>query len=131
MKKIKLIVEKNGNRYFGRTTYDDNLIVADEKNLGKLEETMKRLLMDFHGINTDDILFKHSYDLTSLFEKFNYLKVSTVAEFAGVNASLLRQYVIGSKQASPAQAKKIEGAIHKIGKELQNTQVYAPEKVSS
>ena len=128
MKKIQLIIEKSGSRFLGRTTYEDNLIVADEKSLDKLEITMKRLLKDFHEVTAEEIQFKHSYDLSSLFEKFHYLKVSSVADFAGINASLLRQYVTGNKHASATQAKKIQGAIHKIGKELQNTLVYVVEK---
>lgn len=128
MKKIPLIIERTGNRFVGRTDYEDNLIIADEKSLEKLEMKMKELLKDFHGIEPNDIGFKHSYDLSSLFEKFNYLKISSIAEIAGVNASLLRQYVIGNKQASEQQAKKIEGAIHKVGKELQNTKVYTTKE---
>lgn len=125
MKKILLIIERTDNRFVGRLEYQDNLIVADEKKLEKLESKMRDLLHSFHELNPSTIIFKHSYDLSSLFEKFNYLKISTVAEYAGLNASLLRQYVIGNKQASARQAKKIEQAIHKIGKELQDTQVYA------
>ena len=128
MKKVPLIVERTGNRFVGRTEFDNNLIFADEKSLDKLESKMKQLLKSFHGLEPNDIGFRHSYDLCALFDKFAYLKISAVAEIAGVNASLLRQYVIGNKQASAQQAKKIESAIHKIGKELQNTQVYTSKE---
>ena len=126
MKVIPLIIERTGTQFVGRAQFDDDLIVADEKTIEKLELTIKKVLKDFHAVDTNDIKFKHSYDLSSLFEKFSYLKISSIAEIASVNASLLRQYVIGNKQASPQQAKKIEQAIHKVGKELQNTQVYVP-----
>jgi len=124
MKKLPLIIERTDDRYVGRLEYEDNLIVADENSLEELETKVKEILVSFHSIKASEIIFKHTYDLSALFEKFSYLKISTVAELAGLNASLLRQYVIGNKQASSLQAKKIETAIHKIGKELQNIQVY-------
>ncbi|WP_127132496.1 hypothetical protein [Pseudoflavitalea rhizosphaerae] len=126
MKQIPLIIERTNDRFVGRTQYDDNLIVADEKSLEKLEDKIREMLKGFHKVKPSEISFKHSYDLSALFEKFSYLKISNVAELAGINASLLRQYVTGNKQASSLQAKKIETAIHRIGKELQNIQVYGP-----
>lgn len=124
MKKIPLIIERTDDRFVGRIEFDNNLIVADESSLEKLEDKVKEMLVSFHNMTTAEVRFKHSYDLSALFEKFSYLKISNVAELAGLNASLLRQYVIGNKQASPSQAKKIEATIHKIGKELQDINVY-------
>lgn len=85
---------------------------------------MKKMLNSFHGVMAAEVSFKHIYDLSSLFEKFNYLKISSIATIAGLNASLLRQYVTGNKHASVTQARKIETAIRQIGKELQQVQVY-------
>jgi len=124
MKKIALIIERTDNRFVGRIEFDGDLIVGDENNLEKLEKTMKKLLEKLHGIPPSAVAFKYCYDLSSLFEQFHYLKISSIAEIAGLNASLLRQYVTGNKHASAAQAKKIETAIHKIGRDLQNIQVY-------
>ncbi len=129
MKIIPLIIERSDDRIVGRIEFDNNLIVADESSLEKLEASIKEMLVSFHDMKTIDIRFRHSYDLSVLFEKFNYLKISNIAELAGINASLLRQYVIGNKHASASQAKKIEAAIHKIGKELQDINVYGYRKV--
>lgn len=129
MKKIPLIIERTDDRFFGRVKFDDNLIVVDESSLEKLEDKVKEILLSFHNIDKTGVRFKHSYDLSALFEKFSYLKISNVAELAGLNASLLRQYVIGNKQASPSQAKRIETAIHKIGRELLDTNVYGPGRL--
>ena len=78
-----------------------------------------------HKIDPKDVVFEHQYDLTALFEQFNYLKITAIAERANLNAALLRQYVTGIKHASAKQTKKVEDAIHKIGKELSNIAVYA------
>jgi len=124
MKKMTLIVEKQGEGFLGRIDYKNNLIVDSGSNIKDLADKMGRLLQSFHGVNPSDIHFQYKYDLSSLFETFDFLKISNVAKIAGLNPSLLRQYVIGNKQASASQAKKIEHAIHKLGNELSSVQIY-------
>jgi hypothetical protein len=55
----------------------------------------------------------------------DYLKIGSVAEHAGINPGLLRQYASGVKYPSPDQAKKIEDALHHIANELQDVSIYA------
>jgi hypothetical protein len=124
MPKIILIIEKTEHGYLGRVDFKNNLILTEENSLSKVEAKIKVLLRKYHGIENSAIQLQHKYDLTSLFDKFDYLKISNIAKLAGVNDSLLRQYVIGNKHASQNQAKKIESAIHKIGKDLMTVQVY-------
>ena len=69
--------------------------------------------------------FRRSYDLTVFFEQFDFLKQSKVAELAGINPGLLRQYASGIKYPSAGQAMKIEKAIHALAKELQSVSLYA------
>ena len=119
MEKISLVVEKaKDGIVWGRVNYDDNLLVESAENLEQLQIQMKDLLFDFHEVKQDTISFDVSYDLTSFFEVFSYLKISKIAEFAGVNASLLRHYVAGSKTASKIQVTKIQSAIQKVAQEL-------------
>jgi transcriptional regulator with XRE-family HTH domain len=66
-----------------------------------------------------------SYDLQAFFEEFNELEISSIAERAGLNPSLVRQYATGSKYPSADQAKKIESALHSLAKKLQNVAIYA------
>jgi hypothetical protein len=124
MKKLTLIVERSDSGFIGRVTFNKNLIVDEARSLVKLEDKIKKLLKQFHALHPDDVKFEYRYDLTSLFEKFDYLKISNIAATAGINASLLRQYVTGNKQASASQAKKIESTLQKIGRELLSVQVY-------
>ena len=119
MENIKLIIEnaKHGE-VWGRIEYDDNLLVESAVNTEELQAKMKTLLTDFHEVNPDTINFEISYDLSAFFENFGYLKISEIAKYAGLNASLLRHYVSGSKTASKAQVMKLQEAIHKVGNEL-------------
>lgn len=119
MENINLIIEnaKDG-LVWGRVMYDDNLLVESATNAEELQVKMKTLLVDFHDLDAVNINFDISYDLSAFFENFGYLKISEIAKYAGLNASLLRHYVAGSKTASKAQVMKLQEAIHKVGNEL-------------
>lgn len=58
------------------------------------------------------------YDLSAFFEVFDDVKVTGIARRAGINPSLVRHYVVGSKYPSPQQAKRLESAIHELGDKL-------------
>jgi hypothetical protein len=124
-KPLILIIEKDKNSLWGRLAYEDNLIVDNATTIPALEKKMKKLLKAFHDLEPETINFDVQYDLAAIFEKFNFLKITAIAERANMNAALLRQYAAGIKHPSIQQAKKIEAAIHEIGKELSAVTVYA------
>ena len=57
-------------------------------------------------------------EVESLFEFIPEIKQTIVAQLAGINSSLLRQYARGIKKPGKAQVKKIEAAIHELGRQL-------------
>ncbi|WP_343745081.1 hypothetical protein [Chitinophaga sp.] len=124
MKTLELILEKTDDELVGRVIYEENLIIDEASSLESLEKKIKKHLSKYHNLPPQNITFEYTYDLSVLFETFNYLKISTIAEIAGINPSLLRQYVTGRKNASAAQAQKIEVAIHRLGRELTKIHVY-------
>ena len=80
-------------------------------------------MKDFHQLS--NVEFEHSYDLTVFFEEYDFLKQSKIAELAGMNPGLLRQYASGVKYPSPEQAKRIEKAVHDLAKELKAVSIHA------
>jgi hypothetical protein len=62
--------------------------------------------------------FQYNIDIPSFFVLLPEIIISSLAKKANMNASLLRQYKIGSVSASEEQARKIEKAIHELGSEL-------------
>ena len=124
MEKIFLIIEKSKGELFGRVQYEDDLIIDSARNIEGLERKFKKLLHQFHNVDIKKIEFEHAYDITALFDKFSYLKITSIAQKAEINPALLRQYASGVKYPSPKQAKKLENAIHEIGKELSQVAVY-------
>ena len=121
--KLLLIIEKSKGKLWGRVNHKDNLITDFATNIDTLEKKMRKLLKDFHELQ--NVEFDYSYDLTVFFEEYDFLKQSKIAELAGMNPGLLRQYASGVKHPSLEQAKKIEKAVHNLAKELKSVSIYA------
>ena len=65
-----------------------------------------------------ELEFTYKYDMQSFFNYFSFLNVTKVAELAGINASLMRQYTSGVTAAGQKQYDKIRVAVERISKEL-------------
>lgn len=124
--KIPLTIERGeGKELWGRVEFNDNLIVEQAKSLSDLEQKLKTLLLEFEEVNPEAVQFEHLFDISALFQRFDFLKISNVAEHAGMNPGLLRQYVSGAKNPSVDQAKKIEHTLHELASELQKAIIIA------
>lgn len=126
--KAILILEKSDDGYwvsiqdlpgcysFGKTIEEaiSNTHVAILEHISDLPEGEK--VPEMFLKNSIEIQVK--YDLQTLFERFKELNKSALAERAGINSSLLRQYANGLAFASEKQKRKIQNAIHEIGSGL-------------
>jgi hypothetical protein len=122
--KINLTIERGEDRkLWGNLTYNDNLITDFAENIPELENKLKILLKDFENLEPEQVEFVHHYDVYALFQRFDYLKISSVAKYAGMNAALLRQYASGVKSPSSEQTKKIEKALRSLAVELSEVSV--------
>lgn len=81
-------------------------------------ENEGKTMTEWEGVSIDDISFEYEYDLTALFDVFSAIKINSIADMAGINKGLVRQYASGVKNASTQQAKKIEAAIRQLGERL-------------
>ena len=70
------------------------------------------------GKAVPELEFTYKYDMQSFFDYFSFLNVSRVAELAGINPSLMRQYTSGVANAGQKQYDKIRVAVGKISREL-------------
>lgn len=133
--KIEVIIEKGDGELYGRIEGKGNYLpVTSAKTTGKVLANLKMLIKDYKKHDKDKfwdkvdlaiVVFELRYDLQAFFQEHDYLKQTKIAELAGINASLVRQYASGVKHPSGEQAKKIENAIHKLAKELQSVSIYA------
>lgn len=125
MPKQIAIIERTDKGFMGRVVYKGDLFVTEGKTISIVENKLGNIIMRFSETKPNKVLFDIRYDLSSIFQKLDYLKISSVARLAGINPSLMRQYAIGNKHPSPNQTVKIEGAILEISKELASVRLYA------
>lgn len=69
-------------------------------------------------VELQDVEFEFRYDISSLFNYYQFINVSKFAREAGINASLMRQYKTGNQYISENQVQKIEITLHKIAHEF-------------
>ncbi|MEX0996413.1 MAG: helix-turn-helix transcriptional regulator [Flavobacteriaceae bacterium] len=67
-------------------------------------------------VGPEDIKFE--IDFKQFFKYYKVINAKFLAEKIGMNATLLSQYVSGTKKPSPKQTEKILSGIHQIGQEL-------------
>ena len=128
MEKVIVILEQTDS---GFSAYIPELPVTCTTggDLNEVEKNMREALelhLEYLKINNHPIparflsefSFDYRLDISDFFGLFTPLKQTAVAIKAGINPSLLRQYARGIKHPSLEQAKKIETAIHQLGKEL-------------
>lgn len=119
--KLQLILEKEGNKIWGRVLVNGNLFIDTARDQKTLEKKLLKSLKEFEGL--DHVEFEYAYDLTIFFEQFNFLNQSKLAELAGINPGLIRQYSSGHKQPSREQLSKIERAIRAMADQLRTVQL--------
>lgn len=136
IQKIEVIIEKNEDHFWGRIENKGFMPTGQGETVTALSQNLKDSIVDYikhegkedkfwSKVDVKSIEFKILYDLVAFFEEFSDLKISSIAPRAGLNPSLVRQYVTGSKYPSPEQAKKIEEALHSLGKKLQEVTIFA------
>ena len=72
-------------------------------------------------IMTGEEFFKKENPIGWLFERFPELNAGQVAKAMGINETLFRNYVNGSKRPSASRIMDIENFLQKLGKELSET----------
>lgn len=123
-----VIIEKDSN---GFTAFTDNLSTVLHGSGTTVEEAKEELMagyrdvLDYYnesGVAVPDELvnltFEYKYDISAIFNAFDFLNASIFAERIGISPSLMRHYKSGDTYISSAQAKKIESGLHQIGREL-------------
>ena len=123
-KNLEMIIESQMGILHGRVLFQDNLIIDSGGTLQELEDKLKSVIFDFEEVDPGSIQFLYSYDVSSLFQRFDFLKISKVAEYAGMSPTLLRQYACQAKFPSAVQALKIEKTLHQLAEEMKTVSIY-------
>lgn len=127
IKKVKIIIERNGDSFStyaanvsGVYGHGDTIEEAKQSALKGME-----LLKKYNKSENIPAILKSDYEVVFKFDAESFLnfykKIFTNAaleRMTGINQKQLQHYASGLKKPRPAQVKKIETAIHNLGKEL-------------
>lgn len=127
--KINIIIEKGKNEFWGHIEGFESLPVTTGASVSEVTENLKMLIADYiehegqndnrwRRVDVNKIVFDLHYDLRAFFDEYKFLNVTSVADLAGINPSLVRQYAKGIKYPSTAQAKKVEAVIRDLAKKM-------------
>jgi len=134
--KLEIIIEKNDGLLWGRVENKGKFMPTPYgTSTAKVILNLKELIFDYikhegkkdpfwKKVDLNNVAFEFKYDLESYFQEHDYLKISSIAEIAGMNPSLIRQYASGVKYPSAEQAEKLQKAIRKIARDLMRDGIY-------
>ncbi len=129
-KRIKVYVEKaEDGTYWGTTENLEGVVSAYGNTLTELKNKLQKVFGEHLEVACEleenwvskyenGVEFEYKMDLAGFFHLIPEVKIGSIAEKANINSSLLRQYKTGKANASEEQTKKIEKAVHDLGKEL-------------
>ncbi len=122
------IIEKDGNGY---SVYTDNLKTVLHGSGRTVKEAKEEMLAGYKDLvelyreqgrelpeELRELSFSYKYDISALFNAFDFLNVTKFAERIGISPSLMRHYKSGDTYISDTQAKKIEKGLHQIAHDL-------------
>ena len=123
-----VIISKNKDGY---AAYTDNLMTILHGSGASVQEAKEEMLagykdlLDYYSDSGEpvpeelkDLTFEYKYDISAMFNVFDFLNASKFAVRVGISPSLMRQYKSGDTYISQKQAKKIEAGLHRIGQEF-------------
>ena len=126
--KALVIIEKDQTGY---AAYTDNLTTVLHGSGITVQAAKEELmagyqeLLDYYAASGEvmpdelkGLSFEYKYDISAMFNVFDFLNASKFAAWIGISPSLMRHYKSGDTYISQKQAKKIESGLHKIGQEF-------------
>lgn len=126
MRIIKIIIERSEDLFWAYAEGDDPItgggetVAACKQDVLDCIETLKEMDIknkERYADGAFELVFK--FDTESLLEYYKGIFTNAAFErLTGINKMQISHYATGLKKPRKAQAKKIEAALHKLGKEL-------------
>ncbi|MDO4704431.1 hypothetical protein [Tannerella sp.] len=125
MEKIKIIIERASDGTYGAYAEGDYPITG----MGDSVEACKQSVLDsietnieigyLEGLAHQEYELIYRFDTESLLQYYKGIFSNPAFErLTGINQKLMHQYATGLKKPREAQRKRIEKALHQLGKEL-------------
>lgn len=126
--KTLVIIERDKAGY---SAYTNDLSIILHGSGASVQEAKEEMLagykdlLDYYADSGEpvpeelkELTFEYKYDISAMFNVFDFLNASKFAVRVGISPSLMRQYKRGDTYISQKQAKKIEAGLHRIGQEF-------------
>jgi predicted RNase H-like HicB family nuclease len=127
MKEVRIIIEKSSDMF---SAYAENVegVYGGGETVEEARQSILdaiRLLKEHNKKQHVPAILQGDYELVYKFDVESFLNYyrkiftkSGLEKLTGINQKQLQHYSSGLKKPRPAQAKKIESALHKLGSEL-------------
>ncbi|TLV02783.1 helix-turn-helix domain-containing protein [Dyadobacter luticola] len=126
MKTIKVIIGRSKDHY-GAYAENVNKIYGGGNTIEEVKNSVLECIEIVKTFDSKNIpaALKGEYEIEWKLDVGSFLQYykgifsqTGIAKLTGINEKLLNHYASGIKKPRPAQAKKIENALHKLGNEL-------------
>jgi hypothetical protein len=126
MKKIRIVIERSKD-FYGAYSENVNKINGGGETIEEVKQSVLECIEIIKTFDDKNIpaALKGEYELVWKFDVGSFLQYykgifsqTGIARLTGINEKQLNHYASGLKKPRPAQAKKIEMALHKLGSEL-------------
>jgi hypothetical protein len=126
MKKIRIIIGRSKD-FYGAHSENVNKINGGGETIEEVKQSVLECIEIIKTFDDKNIpaALKGEYELVWKFDVGSFLQYykgifsqTGIARLTGINEKQLNHYASGLKKPRPAQAKKIEMALHKLGSEL-------------
>jgi hypothetical protein len=114
--KIEVQIRHNGQAYFGFFRYGEYGDEIGAENISRLDEEVKAACEKYCSL--DNVIIEHTYDVTAVFEEFDFINKTGFARFIDLNPSLIRQYASGVKNPSKKQMNKILNGFFAVANQM-------------
>jgi predicted RNase H-like HicB family nuclease len=125
MKTVKIIIERSKDMY---SAYAENIegIYGGGDTVAEAKQSIIDAIVLCKKYNTSvPAIFKSRYDIVYKFDTQSFLNYykgiftnASLERITGINQRQLQHYATGLKKPRPAQTKKIQTSLHKLGSEL-------------
>lgn len=127
--KILVIIEKDENGFGAFTqSLHTTTLIGEGKTVAETKEDLmlcyEEVLASYResGESVPEELqnleFEYKYDISAMFNAFDFLNISKFAKRVGISPGLMRHYKVGDTYISGKQAKKIQDGLHQIAMEF-------------
>ncbi|MEO8772661.1 MAG: hypothetical protein ABI402_21375 [Ferruginibacter sp.] len=125
MNTINVIIERSNDMF---SAYAENVegIYGGGDTIDEVKQSIEDSIELYKSYNKDlPAIIKGKYKLSYKFDTESFIQFykgiftnAALERLTGINQKQIHHYATGFKKPRPAQAKKIEAAMHKLGSEL-------------